>query len=45
MCELAINWSNSYVGVGNDVPASVVVFSTTSKEDDRKSGDKGKKKM
>ena len=44
MCDLATNWSNSSVGVRNDIPASGVVFNTTGRGDDRKAGDKGQKK-
>ena len=44
MCDLTTNWSSSSVIVRNGVPASGVVFNTTSKGDDRKAGNKGQKK-
>ena len=44
MCDLATNWSNTSVGVRNDIPASGVVFSTTGRGDDRKAEDNGQKK-
>ena len=44
MCDLATNWSNTSVGVRNDIPTSGLVLNATSKVDDRKAGDKGQKK-
>ena len=44
MCDLAINQSNSSVGVRNDIPASGVVYNTTGKGDGGSAEDKGQNK-
>ena len=44
MCGLATCWSSKSYSYKSDIPASVVVFNATDKDDNRKAGDKGHKR-